>query len=177
MTYVEGSPEIEPSFDTNTRSPIRGAFTFALVMLQERLAHVPNNEQTLLLPVIETIDWNVNHVFWRGTIVNEIGDGISTSAYAPCRAASRILLHMIVHWRNLGISREARDSVEVGVTDIIELARLVSGPARVAFTKEEQIHIHNRLKHLLDANKPNKSLSKSEQALAIKLVKHWSPCS
>lgn len=169
MTYVEGSPDVEPSFGTQTGSSVRGAFTFALVMLQERLAHLPDNENRLLLPIIEKLDWRSSHVFWRGTITNEVGDAISTSVYAPCRATSRILLHVVVHWRDLGISREARSGVEVGVTDIIELAKLVSGPARVAFTKEEQIHIRNRLKHLTKGDKPNKSLSSPEQHI-VKLV-------
>lgn len=151
MKCTEGSSETEPSFNTETGSPIRGAFTLALVMLQERLAHLHDNEQRLLIPAIENLNWDVSKTFWRGSIVRDDGLAMSDSVYAPSRAASRILLHMTVHWRDLGISREDRTDLVVSTPDVIELARIASGPARVAFSKEEHIHIHNRVKGLLES--------------------------
>lgn len=163
MKCTEGSSETEPSFNTETGSPIRGAFTLALVMLQERLANIPDNERRLILPTIEHLNWDVSHTFWRGSVMRDDGLALSDSAYAPSRAASRILLHMTVHWRNLGISREDRTDLVVSTSDVIELTRIASGPARVAFSKEEQIHIHNRLKSLL-ASKHTLNIEEREQS-------------
>lgn len=153
MKCTEGSSDTEPSFNTQSGSPVRGAFTFAIVMLQERLAHLPESEQRLIIPTIEHLNWDVSNTFWRGTVMREDGLVLSDSAYAPSRATSRILLHMVVHWRDLGISCEDRKQLEVGTVDILELARIAHGPAKIAFSKEEQIHIHSRLKHLLSSRK------------------------
>lgn len=153
MKCTEGSSDTEPSFNAQSGSPIRGAFTFAIVMLQERLAHLPGNERRLIIPTIEHLNWDVSNIFWRGTVMRDDGLVPSDSAYAPSRATSRILLHMVVHWRDLGISREDRNQLEVGTADIIELAKIACGPAKIAFSKEERIHIHNRIKRLLASKK------------------------
>ena len=170
MVYIEGSSDSEPSFKTQAGSPTRGALTFSLVMLQERLSNVQGHERFLIIPVVQNLDWDITNIFWRGTIMNDSGDAPSTSAYAPCRATSRILLHMLVHWRQLGINRKMRDKFEVSLSDIIEMAKLACSPARVALTKEEQIHIRNRLNHLYETDRSLKGFDSKEREITYRLI-------
>src|SRR5581483_6033611 len=119
-----------------------------LMTRQERLSHIPDYEHSLVIPTIEQLSFYIENDFWRGTITDENTRRLSCSAYAPYRAASRIMLHMHVHSAQLGLDKRLANQIELSLADILELAKIAYGSARVAFSLEEQRHIRNRLQHL-----------------------------
>lgn len=153
-------------------SSVRGTFTYTLLTLQERLSHIPDYEQSLVIPTIEQISFYIENDFWRGTITDEHTRRLSCSAYAPYRAASRIMLHMHVHSAQLGLNKRIANQVELSLADILELAKIAYGPARVAFTLEEQRHIRNRLQHLFGNSYEVRSLDTVETKVVQHLLDH-----
>lgn len=141
---------------------IKGAFTYAVLSLQERLAHIPGAETRLVEPTIKALDWNPEREFWRGSITTPDGQHPSNSAYAPHRAASRILLHMHVHWFKLGLDLESATELELGLADILELGKLAYSSAQSAFTGKEQSLIRTRIRQAFTNENTIGSLSTDE---------------
>lgn len=149
-------------FSETEYSSIRGAFTYALLILQERVGHVQGSDSRLVEPTIKSLDWNPERNFWRGTIITADGSRPSESALAPQITATRILLHMHAHWLTLGLDLQAVKEVELGLTDILELGKVAYGPARVAFTNKEQSVIRTRIQQTFATKKSIQNLSPKE---------------
>lgn len=149
-------------FSENQYASIRGAFIYALMILQERVEHVEDAENRLVSPTIKALDWNPERDFWRGTVVTNDGTKPSASALAPHITATRILLHMHTHWLKLGLDLKAVKEIELGLTDILELGKAAYGPARLAFTKKEQGVIRTRIRQMFGTKNAINNLSTKE---------------
>lgn len=115
---------------TNT---IRGAFTYILLILQERLSTITDYEENILLPLINGIDWNTNSDFWRGSLIEDI----KTRPMNLNRAAARILLRLLVHYSDMRISGKTIEPIKLTLDEKADLLLMSHGMCKSYFSDLE----------------------------------------
>lgn len=126
----------------NINPSLRGSFTFAILLLQERLSYLSDSEKRFIIPFIQHIDLN-SKTFWNGTILTDDGSEMSNDVLASYRATSRIILNLIVHGARLGITEQDCKDLELTSEDKLELNRLTRSSAKLTFSTKELNYLQN----------------------------------
>ena len=149
---------VEQRWSQKELGSIRGAFTYTLLALQERLAFIPNAETKLVVPVVDKLDWDVsNNSFWQGTIMDPEGYKPSYSSQSPQLAMLRIILNIVVHPQKYRIPKQIHKQIELDLAETLNLVKIACC-SRLTFTIEELNYLRSRLFDL-----PFATLSSTEQ--------------
>ena len=154
---------VEQRWSQKELGSIRGAFTYTLLALQERLAFIPNAETKLVVPVVDKLDWDVsNNSFWQGTIMDPEGYKPSYSSQSPQLAMLRIILNIVVHPQKYRIPKQIHKQIELDLAETLNLVKIACC-SRLTFTVDELNYLKSRILDSFSAT-PSSGLSSTEQS-------------